>query len=886
MAELSVGYTAGLIAAGIVIAQLWLPTTISFLLAGVLRDEETAASLTVASKILQSSHWTTLLRTDAARGHAVRTPIYLASLAIPFATVLTAVAGVVTPLGLYEETVLGGREVGNFSYVGDTSAFFYGTSPRDGYNFSRVCTYRREYAPCPLTNDTLVFSRNSTTANWNYPQGLTTDIPPALRDMYSSGTHGIGTTVSNFFDIGWRQLTIKIDSFGVLNNGSSEYSVSMFRHLDSVALDDSIMLVEGLVVDTRTGGVGFRNHTVPQPPDRNVTWQEDILFVEPVTVCVDTNLTFDFTASGRNFSSTSNGPPDYRVTDRGGFVNLNLTYPYYDRDDPQANPDLWGRAYKAAMMHNAYAMMYLNVTNPGDASAGVKAFQYLNSTMGKTFPLDVGSGVDYRAARFTSEYGTHFFPNRYSNDKPKYPNPYNVTMSEWFSSIPIICSGAGSGDTANITNIFVACGLVNGPPRRVDPGPQSIFEHGSQWTTPLYSCATAVRATIKTVDFSTNPSAQFPPPSSDPSRGLAALLQVTNISDKSYASPSAHPIWGVEKTGRNLSDIRPVWGLVSPAYLSPDGNNSNYPNLISVVRQPWLYLPGLANDHLRGDAPSFYPSAEYAAGRDNLPGADFPFAAANTIFQSGGVGRGISDEAWPFDLAGRSDMAVFTRWQRLCESGGEGAARMINLLWTDLAASAVVGTKGISTGTAQGEGGGREERGGDTPPNIITIHIRPAVRRTRYHFAYGIPAFVLLAVLLALTAGSVCAWLARVSSLDRVRRRIHQLSVGRIFTIVLYPGESDFGMSPKQWSLLSAGKTVRFADGEEHGVGGGGAGVAGEEEEGQDMIHTSGTGFADGGGSEGKGEVGDVKEVPVLQVPDGAQRGGYIALDPDRYEWR
>ncbi|KAK4119572.1 hypothetical protein N657DRAFT_650068 [Parathielavia appendiculata] len=869
MAELSVGYTAGLIALGIVIAQLWLPTAISFLVAGLLRDEETAASWTVASKILQSSHWTTLLRTDSARGHAVRTPIYLASLAIPVTTFLTAIAGVVTPLGLYEETVLGGREVGNFSYIRDTSAYFYGTSPRGHYNFSRVCEYRiglSRYGPCPFTNDTLVVSHNSTHASWDYPDGLTTDIPRVLRDLYSSGTRGIGTTVSNFFDIEWRQLTTKRDDGGDLNNGS-EYAVSMFRQVDSVALEDSIRLVEGLIVDTRSGGVGFRNHTLPQPPDRNVTWQEDLLFVEPVTACVNTNLTFDFTITERNFSSSSHGPPDYRLTDRGGFINLNHTYPYYDRDNPQANPDLWGRAYKAAMMHNAYAMMYLNVTNPGNQTAGVKAFQYVDSTMGKSFPLDVELGVDYRAARFTSKYGTHLFPNMYTNDEPKYPNPFNVTMSEWFSSIRIICSGAGSGDIANITNIFVTCGLVSGPPRRVDGGPQSIFERGSQWTTPLYSCATAVRATIKTVDFSTDAgtSSMNPgqPPPSESSRGLAGL-RVTNITEKTYSSPDSYPVWGVEDTGRNLSDIRPIWGLISPAYPA-----AHYPNL-SVVQQPSLYLIGLGSDDMH--VASFYPGPDFAAGQYNLPGAEFPFAAANTIYLSS-PGQGITDEAWPFDLRGRADMAVFTRWQALCETQ-EGAARMINLLWTDLAASAVVGTKGISTTPINTQG--QEE----PPPPPIIIHVRPAVRRTRYHFAYGIPAFVLLAVLVALTAGSICAWLARVSNLDKVRRRIHQLSAGRIFTIVLYPGESDFGMSPKQWSLMSGAKTVRFADGEGNGVGGGGVAEEGEEER---DIYTSGTSFADGGGSDGKVEVVDMTTV---QVHESGQHGGYIALDPLSYECR
>jgi hypothetical protein len=292
-----------------------------------------------------------------------------------------------------------------------------------------------------------------------------------------------------------------------------------------------------------------------------------------------------------------------------------------------------------------------------------------------------------------------------------------------------------------------------------------------------------------------------------------------------------------------------------------------------VVKQPWLYLIGLGTDDFGSTLRYFTPSPDLSSGDHNLPGADFPFAAANTIYQTNGM-PGITDEAWPFDLAGRADMAVFTRWQTLSRTQ-EGAAKMINLLWTDLAASAVVGTKGISTSPhTQVEEG--EEGGGDPPP---VIYVRPAVRKTRYHFAYGIPAFVLLAVLVALTAGSICASLARVSSLDKVRRRIHQLSAGRIFTIVLYPGESDFSMSSKQWSLMSGGKTVRFADGE-HGVGGG---MVGEEEEGRDGT-ASGERCVYAAGDHAKGEV--VVDKGTIQVPEDGQHGGYIALGPVSPEGR
>jgi hypothetical protein len=425
------------------------------------------------------------------------------------------------------------------------------------------------------------------------------------------------------------------------------------------------------------------------------------------------------------------------------------------------------------------------------------------------------------------------------------PLPPYILINGTFPPPGIICSGAGRGDIANITNIFVTCGLVSGPPRRVDGGPQGIFELGSQWTTPLYSCATAVRATIKTVHFTTDPgtsTANNPSPDSS-NRGLASL-HVTNITAKSYLSPDAYPLWGVEDTGRQLRDIRPIWGLISPAYPA-----ANFPN-ISVVKQPSLYLIGLGSDDF--STVQFSPNADFASGTQNLPGSDFPFAAANTIYS------GIADSSWPYDLVGRASMAVFTRWQGLCQTA-DGAAKMINLLWTDLAASAVVGTKGIA-----------QAQNGDGEPAPV-IYVRPTVHRTRYHFAYGIPAFLLLAVLVGLTAGALCAWLSRMSTVERVRMRMQQLSAGRIFTIVLYPGESDFRMSPREWSLLSGGKTVKFADGV------GGVETVGEENM---EAQTPATSFADVV-SEGKTE-----DMGNVQVYEGGQHGGYIALDPVSYESR
>lgn len=56
--------------------------------------------------------------------------------------------------------------------------------------------------------------------------------------------------------------------------------------------------------------------------------------------------------------------------------------------------------------------------------------------------------------------------------------------------------GAGKAD-----NTHVNCNLVRDVPKRVDDGPGVIFESGSHWSAPTYTCASAVKATINTVTF-------------------------------------------------------------------------------------------------------------------------------------------------------------------------------------------------------------------------------------------------------------------------------------------------------------------------------------------------------------------------------------------------
>ena len=538
--------------------------------------------------------------------------------------------------------------------------------------------------------------------------------------------------------------------------------VGSLRQMQTMALNDAWETIEGLIVDTKKGAIGFRNHTLPTNVQQSVSWTEDILFVEPESACADTNLTMDFIV-------TTNGSVQNLVlTDRGGFANLNHTYPTSYFDDAQGDISLPFRAYKAAWMSNAWSMLYWNVTNPHDEATGKKAFSYVDSFVGKQFALrnDNRTGV-FNSLQVDSTWEKYLGISGSSGGllhTGMDNNPFNLTSKD-FGNISLICHGAGGGDTANISNPFVSCGLMYGAAQRNTPGSPLIFEEGSNWTLPLYACATATKASIKTVTFNQTEILSL--------RGLS----IVNIQDKTYPDPSQQPLWAVENSGFNNSDIQPLWGIVTPG---ADAHVS-----MSLRRGPSLYLPGY-DDSLATLSTSKLTT-------DNLPGSRFHLAAAATTYGVSWDGRGSTG----IDYTGYSNLAMWNLWQQLSASAAN-ASQILNLIWTDAAASYVVGTKGT---LGQGNAG-----------QAIPITVQPLVARVSYHWPYGIPAFLVALLFLACLCAALVAGIMGRSSFGTMRRHIAQTSAGRIFTVFLDPHTSDFAMSGKQWNRSVGGRVVNLGD--------------------------------------------------------------------------
>jgi hypothetical protein len=321
----------------------------------------------------------------------------------------------------------------------------------------------------------------------------------------------------------------------------------------------------------------------------------------------------------------------------------------------------------------------------------------------------------------------------------------------------VACSGQDSFDFANMTNPFVVCGILRGAPQRLDNGPPLIWNAGSRWSSPLYSCATTIKANIKTVNFRLNGT-----------EGLKSLT-VDSITEKTYKDNASAPLWGMEDSGRMLAEMRPVWGLVSPDY-------HQFPN-VSTVRKPSFYLPGYSGGGIG------LSGFSEGASRNvfNLPASEFYLSALGGTyggFSYGDSVPGMEASSNPqLDYTGHSNAALFRRWQRLSASE-TGIASIINLIWTDLAAPSVVGTKSV-----RGQGNAGAKNG------VSAVQIRPFVRKIKYTWAWAIPAFILAAVLVVITLVDIAFAALGIVSMAIMRKRLQQTSPGRIYSSLVQSGD-------------------------------------------------------------------------------------------------
>jgi hypothetical protein len=269
--------------------------------------------------------------------------------------------------------------------------------------------------------------------------------------------------------------------------------------------------------------------------------------------------------------------------------------------------------------------------------------------------------------------------------------------------------------------------------------------------------------------------------------GSAALsnLTVSRVMDKNYTNAANEPLWGVEKANEsqnfNISDIDLLWGLVDDSY----SNDST----VEMFRGKELYLPVA------------YEGRVMSSFRDNLAAATVFTAAWNHVYQWSSWISGTSIGDTP-SYSGESQYALFLKWRELSRSPG-GASKILDLIWTDLVASAVVGTKtGFEADTAS-----ESATVGGLGKREVYKH-RNAVIYTNFLFA--IPAFIALGLWTLLLIVAILLLVSRKVTCNILRHHMNQTSLGRAVLDAAHPDRQIAISSTSEWLNRVGNKTLNI----------------------------------------------------------------------------
>lgn len=299
------------------------------------------------------------------------------------------------------------------------------------------------------------------------------------------------------------------------------------------------------------------------------------------------------------------------------------------------------------------------------------------------------------------------------------------------------------------------------------------LDPGTNWTQPIFSCAAAVKASVKAVVFQVNGTAQV------------SNLVVQSVEDPSYNSTDSMPIWAMEMPSppRNISQLSPFWGPVL-------ASNRDNPDIKTLQRHNF-YLPAGASA-VFGSLSSL----------DALAGAEAPFGVFGPLFTPGGSLFSSSSSTMA-DYSGATSWPLFMKWNALGRSA-DTAGKIVDYIWTDLMANAVVSSKSALSSTD------------------ATIFPRPATRfvlSTSYDWKYAVPALVFAAIYILLFLGSALMMITRKAGFGSMRFVLNQTAAGRAMTTERYQasGEADRG-NTKLWAEARGDEPMRLNKEDANGV--------------------------------------------------------------------
>ncbi|KAG0637155.1 hypothetical protein HOY80DRAFT_890181 [Tuber brumale] len=212
---------------------------------------------------------------------------------------------------------------------------------------------------------------------------------------------------------------------------------------------------------------------------------------------------------------------------------------------------------------------------------------------------------------------------------------------------------------SNITYIAIKCSTIFGMAKRADRGEAKTYDARANWSMPIYTCATAIKASVKVVTLTMN--------------GTHTLenLRVDKVVPTNCSSISVMPVWAVENSGMMINEGYPFWGIIDQKYKdAPHVATSQREHLwlSAVKREPTdLTIPPLSS-----------------LGLLTVPG------------------KALERITALIDFSGQRNFALRTKWEKLSEMQ-DSVALIPNLIWTDIVANSLVDTKNVFSAYGIGE---------------------------------------------------------------------------------------------------------------------------------------------------------------------------------------
>ncbi|USW57257.1 hypothetical protein Slin15195_G105760 [Septoria linicola] len=758
--HITVAEAAAILNVVIVIVQVRYPLLITLVAVGIVKSRTNVATWSVFGRLINQSYWPILLQTDTVAGNKVDERVRGIAISSSLTTLLLAIAAVVTPLGLH--STLRNTELDDvrFEYSRDTSAMGLATQSRAGYN--------NDDGVEVYNNDTGTGMRTVPDRDDAF---ITTTIPLDISNVFKSADNANDN-----------QTKPNPDSTHVWLDHGKPRTQGRFQYYQQFFLENRTRAIEGLIISTQdTPGIGLRNHTLPPASEYGYTWKERILWLKPVTQCTSLNLTYEYMIP----------PPDGQyyalnqsIVNRGGFICLPELTPILDLNGTQSDPRYLNRAHAAAVLTNIFLAKYLKQN---------RTILKLNTRYSLGDYQDPESFTTWDAS--APEPNRLYFSSFRSLDlaantsNPSLPGPTLTSLKasnhsnigDRVVTIDPLVKGYDRGDSADITIAGASGGLMLGIGTQIDEEGNSLPESdaaqlnpGSMWSQPLFACMSGVAASVKEVTFQLN--------------GTNTLdnLVVQSVEQVLYASEDDFPIWAMEQTNRNISQVSPFWGMIS----QEAANTAD----VATARQASFRLPASSTSVFGGYALS---SAD-----DAVAGAKASLAAIQDIYTAGDSNKFIPGSQ---DYTGGNNYLLYRQWQKLL-GDPTTAGRVIDLIWTDLMANYLVSARSTLSTTQDDLATRRDE-------SSILYANRPASQFSigiSYDWRHAIPALLFVCVYVGLLAWGLIMFMTRGLSITILRFMLNQTAAGRSITTERYHATSDLDVTRTAvWARIRGDEMVR-----------------------------------------------------------------------------